>query len=73
MKDNFKEGDVVMLKDGGVRMVVRYIRHGRETRDSELEIVGVVCEWMDLDHRIQQYDFRPTSLELALNIQTVIN
>lgn len=72
MSDIFKEGDVVMLKASTVRMVVRYTSEGKRTRDSESEILGVVCEWMDLNNHIQQYEFKPTSLEHVPNIQTVI-
>ena len=41
-------------------MVVRYVRYAVNNQESK--IIGVVCEWFDLDMRLHQHEFNPESL-----------
>lgn len=53
-------GDVVKLKGTDVHMVVRWFREGPSG-----EVSLVACQWFDKNLHIQEYEFRPITLEVV--------
>jgi len=65
MNNQFYKGCIVKLKgQDQPRMTVRWYREGTQNQQSVVN--GVICEWFDLNMRLQEHEFRPESLEVVI-------
>ena len=57
-----RSGKLVRLK--GATQPIMTVRGVREaTMNQQIKVTGVFCEWFDNNLHIQQYEFKPESLE----------
>ena len=65
MNNQFYKGCIVKLKgQDQPQMTVRWYREA--TQNQQLVVHGVICEWFDLNMRLQEHEFRPESLEVVI-------
>lgn len=64
MNNQFYKGCIVKLKgQDQPHMTVRWYREA--TQNQQLVVNGVICEWFDLNMRLQEHEFNPKSLEVV--------
>ena len=64
MNNQLCKGCIVKLKgQDQPHMTVRWYRE--VTQNQQLVVHGVICEWFDLDMRLQEHEFSPESLEVV--------